>query len=115
MISIIFGLGLTHILSGSLSYILAKRATETQLVYSVFGLLVLVLNWWVVFIWRDHSNWSFDEFLVLVLWAISHYLIAITLYPPADELRGFYSAHLRDLYRLHRMVQRIDRLSTGAA
>lgn len=93
MISIIFGLGLTHILAGSISYIFAKRATETQLVYSAFALVVLVLNWWVIFIWRDHSNWSFDEFLVIVLWAISHYQMAITLYPPAEVAPTTFESH----------------------
>jgi hypothetical protein len=93
MISIIFGLGLTHILGGSLSYIFSKRATETHLVYSAFALVVLVLNWWVVFIWHNHTNWSFDEFLVLVLWAISHYLIAITLYPPDEAAPSTFESH----------------------
>ena len=46
---------------------------------------MLVLNWWVIFTWRGHADWSFEEFLVLVFWAISHYLLAITLYPPEES------------------------------
>jgi hypothetical protein len=93
LISIIFGLGLTHILAGSVRYIFAGRATETQLVYSLFTLIVLVLNWWVSFTWRDHANWSFDEFLVLVLWSISHFLLAITLYPPDEVALAAFESH----------------------
>ena len=26
--------------------------------------------------------WSFDLFIVIVIWSVSHYLAAITLYPP---------------------------------
>ncbi len=89
LISIIFGLGLTHVLAGSVRYVFARRATEAQLVYSLFVLLVLVLNWWVIFTWRDHANWSFDEFLVLIFWAFSHYLLAITLYPPDESFTAF--------------------------
>lgn len=82
LISIIIGLGLTHILTGSMRAIFGGRATENQLVYTAFVILVLVLNWWVIFSWRDHQNWSFDAFLVLIVWAISHFIVAITLYPP---------------------------------
>lgn len=38
LISIIFGLGLTHVLTGSMRYIYARRATEARLVYSLFTL-----------------------------------------------------------------------------
>jgi hypothetical protein len=84
LISMIFGLGLTHVLAGTMRYIYAGRASEMRVVYSLFTLVVLVLNWWVIFTWRGHASWSFDEFLVIVFWAISHYGLAITLYP-ADE------------------------------
>lgn len=87
LISMIFGLGLTHVLAGTMRYVYVGRATEQRLVYSLFALVVLILNWWVIFTWRGHAQWSFDEFLVLVFWAISHYLLTITLYPP-DEV-GF--------------------------
>jgi hypothetical protein len=95
MISIIFGLGLTHVLAGTMRYIYAGRATELRLVYSLFALFVLVLNWWVIFTWRGHADWSFEEFLVLVFWAISHYLLAITLYPPEEGGYTDFEAHRR--------------------
>lgn len=85
LISMIFGLGLTHVLAGTMRYVYAGRATEERLVYSLFVLIVLVLNWWVIFTWRGHTQWSFDEFLVLVFWAISHYALTIALYP-LDEV-----------------------------
>jgi len=93
LISIVIGLGLTHVLSGTVRYIFAGRATEIHLVYSLFTLIVLVLNWWVVFTWRNHVNWSFDEFLVLIFWAISHYVIAITLYPPDESASAAFEVH----------------------
>ena len=49
----------------------------------------------VIFTWRSHADWSFEEFLVLVFWAISHYLLAITLYPPEEGGYTDFEAHRR--------------------
>lgn len=40
LISMIFGLGLTHVLAGTMCYVYAGRATEQRLVYSLFALVV---------------------------------------------------------------------------
>jgi hypothetical protein len=85
LVSIIFGFGLTHILRGSVSQIFRTKAIDLRLAYAGFFVVVLVLNWWVFFSWRNNEVWSFEIFLVLVLWAISHYAVAITLYRPDDE------------------------------
>lgn len=91
--SIIFGLGLTHILTGSIRAIYARKAGEIQLVYTAFVLLILVLNWWVAFSWRDHPNWSFDAFLLMVCWSIANFTLAITLYPPNTSGSVEFDAH----------------------
>jgi len=46
-----------------------------------FVLLILLLNWWVTFSWRTIEVRSFDLFLVFIVWAGSHYALAIALYP----------------------------------
>ena len=84
LVSIIFGLGLTHILRGSVGQIFRHQALDLRLAYAGFFVIVLVLNWWVFFSWRNNEVWSFEIFLVLVLWAIAHYVVAITLYRPDD-------------------------------
>jgi hypothetical protein len=40
LISMIFGLGLTHALAGTMRYVYVGRATEQRLVYSLFALVV---------------------------------------------------------------------------
>ena len=45
-------------------------------------LFVLVLNWWVMLLWRDLDHWQFSVFFTLVLWTISMYVLALALYPP---------------------------------
>lgn len=85
LISIIIGLGVTNLLAG-IARSLYRRAEnpmdEVRLVLSAGTLLALVLNWWVTFRWNKEMTWSFDTFLVLVVWTISLYLLTVFLYPP---------------------------------
>jgi hypothetical protein len=81
-VSIIFGISVTHILSGAIRSIYRGQINETHYVLTAFFFFILILNWWTGFAWRNQDAWSFDLFLVIVIWAVSHYLAAITLYPP---------------------------------
>jgi hypothetical protein len=36
----------------------------------------------VTFKWNTQTNWSFDEFLILIVWTISLYMLTVFLYPP---------------------------------
>ena len=84
LISIIFGLALTHVLSGAVRSVYAGFSTETHLVYAAFFIQVLLLNWWVFFKWHTELEWSFDRFLILTLWAMTHYVMAVSVYPPGQ-------------------------------
>ncbi len=81
-VSIIFGISLTHILAGAIRSVYRGEFDEIHLVLTAFLFFVMVLNWWTGFSWQSQEVWSFDLFLVIILWAVSHYLAAITLYPP---------------------------------
>ncbi len=85
LISIIFGLALTQIMSGAVRSLYNGEFNENQIVYTFFTIVVLVLDWWVSFSWNINPQWSFGTFLVLVLWAMSHYGIAAAMYPPTTE------------------------------
>lgn len=80
--SIIFGISVTHILAGVIRSIYQGQRNETHFVLTAFFFLVLVLNWWVGFLWRGQEVWRLDQFLVIVIWSVTHYIGAITLYPP---------------------------------
>ncbi len=94
-ISIIFGISLTHILAGTIRSIYRKTAEESHLVWTFFILLVMILNWWTAYSWHDQPTWSFDLFVIIIVWSITHYLTAITLYPPqaAGSERPFEYRH----------------------
>ena len=55
----------------------------THVVFAAFMFFMLILNWWTSFRWVDHEVWSIEIFIVIIVWAVSHYVAAIALYPPA--------------------------------
>jgi hypothetical protein len=109
LMSIIIGLGVTNLLAGAgRAFYRRKRnpMDEVHIVLTIATLLVLVLNWWVAFKWNNDVVWSFDKFLVLIVWTIALYMLTIFLYPPdlsqEEEHRnrfeqnraGYYSAFI---------------------
>ena len=81
LLSIIFGLGLTNLLSGILQAFFRRELTDTRIAWSIFVGNLLLVNWWLLFRWSDHVDWRFHEFLYLALWATVHYLMAVSLNP----------------------------------
>ena len=84
-LSLVFGLATTHLLAGMARAMHRRRIEkldDVHLIWSVVVLLILVLNWWIFFGWRSQLHWSFGTYLVLVAWAIAHYLLVVTLYAP---------------------------------
>jgi len=85
LISIIIGLGVTNLLSGAGRAFFRRQKNpidEVHMVLTASTLLILVLNWWVSFSWRNDANWSYEQFLALIAWTISLYMVTIFLYPP---------------------------------
>ncbi|MEJ2203898.1 MAG: hypothetical protein P8170_07295 [Gemmatimonadota bacterium] len=85
LVSIVLGLGITHLLSGVGRTIHRRGQYKLDAVHSIWTaatFTILVLNWWVFFESRSFSNWSFGIFLVVIVWAVQYYLMAVVLYPP---------------------------------
>ena len=81
-VSIIFGISVTHILAGAIRSVYRRQFDETHFVLTAFLFLLLILNWWTGYSWQSQDVWSFELFLVIIIWSVTHYLAAITLYPP---------------------------------
>ena len=81
-ISIIFGISVTHVLAGVIRSIYRGQIDETHFVLTAFFFLVMILNWWTGYSLQSQEVWSFDLFLIIIIWSVSHYVAAITLYPP---------------------------------
>ncbi len=85
LISIIIGLGVTHLLAGvgrAIHERAHNRVDTLHIVWTANVFLVLVLNWWVAFSWRNETHWSFETFLLVIIWAVSMFMMAVLLYPP---------------------------------
>jgi hypothetical protein len=85
LVSLILGLGITHILTGVGRAIHRRGEIRTDLTHNLWTIatfLILVLNWWVFFQSRSVSDWTFDQFLLVIGWAVAFYLMAVVLYPP---------------------------------
>jgi hypothetical protein len=85
LISIIIGLGVTNLLAGAGRAFYRRKENpfaEVHIVLTLATLLLLVLQWWVTFKWNTEIVWSFDRFLVLIVWTITLYMLTVFLYPP---------------------------------
>jgi hypothetical protein len=93
-ISIVVGLGVTHILYG-LARLIHNRGQQQlgklHFIWTLNVLLILLLNWWVLFLWADHDAWSFDIYLLLIGWGIALYMLAVILYPPDITKQDSYA------------------------
>src|SRR5512133_2102404 len=85
LMSIIIGLGVTNLLAGAGRAFYRHKQNpidEIRIVLTAATLLLLAIQWWVTFKWNTETHWSFDRYLILIVWTISMYLLTVFLYPP---------------------------------
>jgi len=95
LISMIVSLGIAQLLRGVAQAVHERKQApidSVHLVWTAGVFLNLVLNWWVLFSWRDHEVWSFTLFLSLILWAVALYLPVVFLYPPQKPANESWAA-----------------------
>jgi hypothetical protein len=68
------------------------------LIWAGLTLLIAIQGWWASFGMRRHTNWTFVALLVIVLQAISVYMVAALVLPDISgdtivDLRKHYFAH----------------------
>lgn len=84
LVSVIFGLALTHLLTG-LSRIIQMRSHVR--VYAVhvlwtLNIMLYVLGlWWGMYWWKHLQDWTIERFLFLSAYASVIYLLSALLYP----------------------------------
>jgi hypothetical protein len=102
LLSVVMGLGMTHVLIG-ISKMIHHRDTVrvywVHLWWAVNVLVYVIAIWWGMFWWSSLNEWSFFNFLFVILYAIALFLLASLLFPwdlPEDfDPESHFYAHRR--------------------
>ena len=81
LVSIVFGVAITNLLTGMVRSYFKRELSSTRLGWSLAVGIVLLANWWGFFRWSDNPEWTFPQFLFLVFWSTTHFLLAVSIYP----------------------------------
>ncbi|MFV8817701.1 hypothetical protein [Haliea sp. E17] len=98
-LSVIMGLGVTHILAGLSKTIHYRKSLGLNWVHTLWSINVLiyiVIIWWGMFWWSKQVDWSFFEFLLLLLYAITLFLAASLLFPWDMPTDFDFKVHFRE-------------------
>lgn len=101
LLSIILGLAVTQILQGFRGILQSRarvRLYWPTITWSALLLLIYVQSWWAMFGLRNHENWDFAGFAVVILHIVALYMMAGIIlpdFPPREpvDLREHYYAH----------------------
>lgn len=113
-VSIVFGLGLTHLLTGAIQRFYEKRGEYLQAAYTVNALVVTTIAWWTLFQARD-DVWTFDLYFVTVLWALCQFGLCVAIYPPGEAGKQPFEAHRRLVLLLMIVLVLLDVVQTVMA
>jgi hypothetical protein len=122
LVSIILGLGLTHLLSAARDLI--QRRAEIQfhwlpLLWAALILLAQIEWWWGLFEFRARTEWNFFSFLFLLLSPVSMYLTAGIVLPQVEDgvrdLKQYYFDSHRWLFSLAGLTNLLDATRALAA
>lgn len=107
LISIILGLGITQLLSGFGRWIEQRavfRAYGPAMAWAAMVLLIHIQGWWSMFGLRNHRDWTFLQFGMVLLQPITLYLLAALVLPgtnaPELDLRSNYFVQRRWFFGL---------------
>lgn len=103
LLSIIIGLAITQVLQGYRALLLAKarvRSDGTALLWSFSLLLFATQAWWASFGLREHREWSFLAFAIVLLQMILLYMMSAVVLPDVGDeqeidLSGHFAEHRR--------------------
>jgi hypothetical protein len=84
LVSVIMGLGITHLVTGASKLIQHRDQVRFYLPHMLWTLNILIfilLIWWGMFSWSAHETWFAYEYLFITLYAIVMFFLASMLYP----------------------------------
>ena len=84
LVSVIMGLGITHLATGATKLIQNRDRVTFYLPHALWTVNILVqilLIWWGMFWWSNHTDWYAYQYLFITAYAIVLYFLASMLYP----------------------------------
>lgn len=112
--SIIMGLGLAHLFTGAIQQVYRRQINYAQSCCALLALLIIVLNWWALFAWKDEPAWSLLQFLILALWSLSMFVLCVAVYPPGDLGKENFAKHQRVVALSFAVMVLLDIAQTAA-
>jgi hypothetical protein len=103
ILSIVLGLAITQVLLGFRGLILTRAKVKLYaptLIWAFIALLIPIQAWWADFSMRRETNWTFLALLVVMMQAISIYMIAALVLP---DISGEKFIDLREHFFAHRI------------
>ena len=101
ILSIVLGLAITQVLLGFRGLILTRAKVKLHaptITWAFIALLIPIQAWWADFAMRKQTNWTFLALLLIMLQAISIYMVAALVLPDIGgekfiDLRQHFFAH----------------------
>jgi len=90
IISMILGLGLTHLIRGSVGFIQHpdhKKIYSVHLLWVFYVFLLLIHFWWWEYHLKTLPQWFFYDYFFIICYILIFYMICAILYP--DDLEGY--------------------------
>ena len=121
LISLVIGLGLTHLLSSAHRLVQAHgriRLHWLPLVWAVLIFTAQVEWWWSIFGWRNEGGWNFFYFLFILLSPVAMYLASTFVLPEIEpnqsyDLRVYYFETRRWFFTFVALSPAVDAVRRG--
>ncbi len=84
LISVIMGLGITHLAVGASKLVQNRDHCKPYLVHSLWTinvLLYILMIWWGMYWWSGYENWSVFQYLYITTYSIVLFFMSAMLYP----------------------------------
>lgn len=90
IIAIILGLGLTHLITGSVFFIQhpgRKKFYVIHFMWVIYVFLLIIHFWWWEINLKLIVHWNFADYIFLILYILLYFLLCAILYP--DDLKDY--------------------------
>lgn len=90
VIGIILGLGLTHLIKGTVQFVQhpgRKKPYYVHLLWVFYMFLMLIHFWWWEFSLKLVTQWYFADYFFIICYILIYYVLCAILYP--DDLKDY--------------------------